>query len=85
MIIADLYFLEGKGMIPFQYEDAKLPILLKCNAAGLCTMTKKNQVMTISRKKEEIKDPKFLFFDTGLTETDRLKFLGVTITSTHNW
>jgi hypothetical protein len=41
--------------------------------------------MTISRKKQEIKDPKFLFFDTELTETDRLKFLGVTITSTLNW
>jgi hypothetical protein len=47
--------------------------------------SKKTQVMTISRKKQEIKDPKFLFFDTELTETDRLKFLGVTITSNLNW
>jgi hypothetical protein len=45
----------------------------------------KTQVMTISRKKQEIKDPKFLFLDTELTETDRSKFLGVTITSTLNW
>jgi hypothetical protein len=43
------------------------------------------QVMTISRKKQELKDPKFIFFDTELAETDKLKFLGVTITSSLNW
>jgi hypothetical protein len=48
-------------------------------------MPKENQVMTISRKKQEVNDPKFQFFDTELAETDRLKFLGVTITSTLNW
>jgi hypothetical protein len=48
-------------------------------------MPKKTQVMTISRKKQQVNDPNFLFFDTELMETDRLKFLGVTITSTLNW
>jgi hypothetical protein len=32
------------------------------------------QVMTISRKKQELKDPKFIFFDTELEETEKLKF-----------
>jgi hypothetical protein len=46
---------------------------------------KKIQVMTISRKKQELKDPKFIFFETELAETDTLKFLGVTITFSLNW
>jgi hypothetical protein len=58
---------------------------LGTETVGLVQCKKKTQVMIISRKKQEIKNPKFLFFDTELTEIDRLKFLGVTITSTLNW
>jgi hypothetical protein len=48
-------------------------------------MPKITQMMTCSKKKQEVNEPKFLFFATELAETDRLKFLCVTITSTLNW
>jgi hypothetical protein len=41
--------------------------------------------MTIRKKKYNLNDPKFIFFDTVLAETDKLHFLGVTITSSLNW